>query len=325
MRLQVLDFVPTFKLTFSRLLLLGVLLLEAPGLRAQEVSARTAQIAATAREAYDAGRFAEAADLYLKAWQSAPTQTGLLYNAARASHLASQWREADQRYQQFLNLPEHDRVVDDKVRAYREQLRQQEAQAQAAEASRLLAAGQAAQAAGLYREALQRAPEQLEWLPPLAEAEAQNGQVPQARQDWQRYLQQTAEDAPQRAQVQIRLTETDQTVNKGMGRTPGWIGAGLAVAAGATAIVLAVQAGSTQKTLNAQLADRDAQGHIRGVGWDEAQRTSSSIAQQKTAALIVGVTAIGLAGVSTWWLLRRDTSTVAVSFSPTGILLTGNF
>lgn len=117
------------------LLVMGALLCVVPAAAVDNTKAAAA-LATSAREAYQAGQHERAADLFMQAWQAALSETGLLYNAARASHQAGQLREAETRYRQFLALPTHDKAVDTKVAGYLHEIRVHFEQEQAAAKAR---------------------------------------------------------------------------------------------------------------------------------------------------------------------------------------------
>lgn len=295
--------------------------------RAEPMRAASA-VAASARQAYEVGNFAQAAALYMQAWKLVPAQTGLLYNAARAGHLAGQIDDAEANYRQFLALPDHDRAVDGKIQGFLDEIRLHRADVLAESAAKAMAAGHADTAAEQYRAALDAAPERLEWLPKLAAAEGAAGHPDQGRRHLRAYLDRAPADAPGRVQARLRLTELETPAEpqaSAGGQAPGWIALGLGVGAGATAGWLWWLAQGEQEDLNKRLAIRDAQGTVTGVDYPSAVRDHDQIGQHLTAAAVTGGAAVVLTAVGAWWLGTHGAARVAALPAPGGAILTARF
>lgn len=292
-----------------------------------------AALAGSARQAYDSGQHAKAAELYLQAWQAAPGQTGLLYNAARASHVAGLWDDAEARYRQFLDLPGHDKAIDAKVMGYLDEVRVKRAEDRARAATEAMQAGDAQAAMALYRAAVVQAPERFEWLPLLAEAERAAGQKESAREHLRTYLDRAPPDAPGRADTQRQLAEwvladgqaPVLAAEESSGKTPAWIVTGAGLAAAATAGWLWWHARGEQQDLNARLADRDSGNFVRGIGYDEAVAKHDSIGRYSTGAALTGGVAAALTGAGLWWLLRPAKAKVVIAPMPGGVTVGARF
>ncbi|MEZ4267660.1 MAG: hypothetical protein R3F39_14875 [Myxococcota bacterium] len=107
----------------SALVIAGVLALSvalpAPSARAAEptAEARAATLRDQGTAAFDAGKFAEAATLFLQAYESFPNGW-LLYNAARAQHNAGALQEAVDSYRLFIGSPESDAEYRERASQY---------------------------------------------------------------------------------------------------------------------------------------------------------------------------------------------------------------
>ncbi len=316
-----------FRIIIATIALVSVL--AAAPASALDALQQAAATAATAREAYDAAAYDRAAALYLAAWQIAPSQVGLLYNAGRAAHLAGQLRAAIERYQQFLTIPERDKSVDAKIHGYLEEIRVRLAEEQVVAGDRALAAADAPTAVQAFREAVTALPDRVQWLPRLAQAEEAAGDRDAARMHWRLYLAKAAPDAAERALATRHLGDPDvgATAKPAVTppRWPGWLGLGLGVATGATAVTLAVLASGRQTTLNGQLAQHDAAGLITGIAYPDAQTEHDAIGRQKTSALVVGCVGIALAGAGVAWLLTHGDAQVTVAPGPLSAALTARF
>lgn len=314
-------------------ILMSALWLTAPVQAAWAVEPPKAAVtlAAAARQAYDAGQYAKAADLYLKAWQAEPSQSGLLYNAARASHVGGLRDEAEQRYRQFLELPGHDAAVDAKVAGYLDDIRKSRAEDRAKAAAQARSTGDAHTAMALYRAAIGLAPERVDWLLPLAEVEETSGQRDAARQHLRAWLDASPADAPQRQDVQRRVVALGmptgavaQAPAENGSRGLAWVLTGVGVTAGLTAGWLAWRAHTEQGELDTDLAHKDAQGRIL-LPFSEAQRRHDLIQGDRTAAAWTGGAAVVLTGLGVWWLLSGESSRVAVAPVPGGVALGARF
>jgi tetratricopeptide (TPR) repeat protein len=93
--------------------------LAAPAARAAEPTreARAATLRDQATAAFDAGKYAEAARLFLEAYESFPNGW-LLYNAARAQHNAGELQAALDSYRLFIGSPESDAEYRERASQY---------------------------------------------------------------------------------------------------------------------------------------------------------------------------------------------------------------
>jgi tetratricopeptide (TPR) repeat protein len=318
-----------FRPTIAALAL--VVLTAASPVLAVDALQQAAATAASAREAYDAADYSRAAALYLTAWQSAPGQVGLLYNSARAAHLAGQLQFATERYLHYLAIPERDKSVDAKVNGYLDEMRVRVAEQHAEAGDRALAAADSETAVTEYHQAVTALPNRVEWLAKLAQAEESRGNKDAARTHWRLFLAKTTADSPGHAVAEQRLAALDKPTTPApspstpMGRLPGWIGVGLGAATGVTAVIMAGVAATQQSTLNAKLAEHDASGAITGIGYAQAQADHDAIGRMKTASLFTGLVGVALAGAGVAWILTHGDAQVTFAPGPGFGTLTARF
>lgn len=164
-----------------------------------------AAMAGNAMKAYEKGDYERAAELFLNAWRTHPANSGLLYNAARATHLAGRADQAEALYKQFLEQAQKDPKLEEKAKGYLDELRLKRADAKAAEAEQAVKAGDHAGAARLYLDAARIAPERHVYRMRAAKARFQAGDLDEAEQGLKAWLAQAPADAPERGEAQTYL------------------------------------------------------------------------------------------------------------------------
>jgi tetratricopeptide (TPR) repeat protein len=301
--------------------------------QAGDKSAATAA-ATAARQAYDAGNFKEAADLYQQAFKSLPSQTGLLYNAARALHLAGQLLEAEAQYRVFLATPVHDKGTEAKANGYLEELRVKLAEVAAIDAEVASASREHGKAVAHWRDALGRTPDRAAWWLKRSAAEEAAGDRGSAVTSLQRYLTLAPAIAPERAKADQQLAIWEGRVKPAVATevAPAQSRRGLGwafIAAGATAGLagggLTWWAQRQQDELHDDLAKTNASGAIAGVTWTEANERAERIGSTRTwGAIAAGVGLAGV-GVGVVWLLRHPGAQVAVLPDGAGATLVARF
>lgn len=315
--------------------------------------AKAAEVmSAQAREAYEAGNHARAAELYLDAYRTDPVP-GYLYSAARAEQVAGKTDLAVEHFKQFLALPSGNPAVPV------EPERLARAQGLLAEIAKTrldtrVAEGQTAVRAGDYLLAVQiwlavyaEDPARVELLYRSAVANYQAGRDAEALKLFDRYVEKAPPDAVDRAQARVRRdalqeklhpapmqtvqpkAETKQAVKPAEivvdqprpepVRWPGWLvtSAGLGLLGGGLGLYF-----STQSDVDALHADMtpDADGQIRKISVETANSRYDSIHTRQVTAIALAGVGVAALGTGIWLLVRHpDEQAQALTVTPMGL------
>ena len=288
------------------------------------------QLASQARQSYETKQFSKAVDLYQQAWQADPSETGLLYNAARAAHLGGLLERSSDLYGQFLELAGRDAAVAAKAKGYLAEVRNERVQAEVTAADAALAANQPAEASRRFAAALALAPDRADLQLRTAEADAAAGDAEAARirlRTWLTAAPAASPDHSRALALQARLDPPAPVTRRegGARAIAGWTALGLGLGAGAGAVFELLRARSDQAALDGQIADRK-DGLVRGIGYDDAVSASERIASYRTWAAILGGVGVAAAGVGTWLLLAGpEAPAVVVTPWPAGASVAWKF
>lgn len=146
------------------------------------------KIAEQAKKALEGGEFDKAAELYLAAFNQAPGELILVYNAARAYHLGRRFDLAEPLYQRYAKAPDADPKLAERAGGYLAEIALARAAERADEAEHLFRAGHFGEAAAAWRDAYRRAPSRPGYLLKAARAARLHGDVDGAKADYAAYL-----------------------------------------------------------------------------------------------------------------------------------------
>ncbi len=324
----------------ARLLLATFLLLTALPVHAADP--RQAQAATAmghqAADAFTAGDFAKAARQYLNAFRLDPTQSALLYGAARAEQMSDQSDLALQHYAEFLQMPGIESARADNARKYVTEIHGLQADAKAREADNANKAGTPGVAAQLYAEAADLAPKRLDWRLKSAVALLDAGRTDEAKDRLRALLAEPNGDSAVQAQAQARLDALEGHPSSPIGNNAGrvvqpasrpskavaWslIGGGAVLALAGLGVGL-----STMSDAAAWHRDESARsgGLIVGSDFTTASTTVSSLNQRTGVAIGMGAGGLAATGIGVWLLLRGDTPKTAWSVTPSGVVVSRAF
>ena len=287
--------------------------------------AAAASMARQAANAYEAGDYPRASDLYESAWALNPRDSAVLYSAARAAQLAGNLDRADALYRRFLALPQ-DGTGDyaEKAKQHLAEIPQKRAADQAAAAAQARSGGHPALAAELYHAALLLDPARFAWLLEAARAEQAAGNKEAALADYRAWQDKAPADAAERHEVAAALlaleppvaapevpavaTPRVRRIEATPPRTwPAWT----TVAVGGVAAVVGgglwLSANGQDQQLQRDLAVTDAKTTwITGVTRDAAHSRATEIeGNYRTAAIATSVGVAIVAAGLVWLRLRQ--------------------
>lgn len=153
------------------------------------------RLASQAKQALELGDHDRAANLYLGAFKQDPTQTVLVFNAARVLHLGRRIDRAEETYRIFLALPDIDAGLAESARQYLEEIRLSRADERALEAQQLGQQGRFAEAAAAWRNAFRIAQHRVVYLLRAARAQRLSSAPQLAVADYQDYLARATDGA----------------------------------------------------------------------------------------------------------------------------------
>lgn len=147
------------------------------------------RLAQQAKHAIDKGDYDGATTLYMGAWRQNPSLVVLVFNAARAQHLAGHFDRAEALYRQFLAVAPPADPLFSLATAYLGDVQLAQADFVASDAAGLAQSGRADESAAAWRVAFRLAPSRPVYLLAAARA-ARLGKSPDdAVADYQRYIQ----------------------------------------------------------------------------------------------------------------------------------------
>ncbi|HAN32221.1 MAG TPA: hypothetical protein DCQ06_11535 [Myxococcales bacterium] len=263
-----------------------------------------------AGRAYEEGKYQRASELFWTAWQTAPNQTGLLYNAARTAHIAGQVERAEMLYRKFLALPNRAGAAVAKCQARLNEIVDSRADSMAESARRAANSGEHARAAELYEKAAALSPRRARYAK-LAKSHREMGSEKNGAK---------VALAPVKVPVPAPITqpETPQVSLEKAPSAPSqprWLSASLlgvgAVSLGAT-VWLAISSQRQSDQLNEALAVKDGAGLVTGIEHADAVEKTDRIAMFKTVSVITGALSVGALAVGTWMWFSKSDSKVSV-------------
>ncbi len=312
---------------------------------AVEPEKAAASLARQAGQVEDGGDAKRAAELYLEAFQTDPTQPNYLYAAARSEMNAGKVREAEEHFEQFLTLADTGTDRADKARAYLADLRGSRAETKESAADRAAAAGRWQEASKLYEELWNQMPTRWSALFKAGQAAQEAGDKERARELLRQYLNESPTSAADRPEADDRLRRlaasgeaksaapvgvSGQAESGSGGRVLGWtlLGTGVAMLGGGAALLL--YGVSQERALNQELKLVD--GFVTAdMTHAQAQSRADAIGQHQTIGVGLAAAGVVAAGFGTWLMLRepdkQPTSRVSVAPGPgwTGVSLGWRF
>lgn len=290
----------------------------------------------------DAGHFARAAELFLDLYKADKTQLPLLYNAARANHLASNLDKAEELYREYIALPNADPAVIAKITPHLADIANRRAEAKAETAGKAEAAGNFALAAQLWADAVAMRPAKTAWLLRHARCLHLAGDKAAALQAYDKYLALAEATAPgsvdvARWRAELAPKTFDEvpvpkdappTVVVAPGELPSrliayaFLGTGVAVGLGGLALYMA-----TQNDLEGYDAKVAKPGSGKVVAWSlaEANAERDSLNQRIYTSWVLGGTGVVAAGVGVWLAFRSPQGKVTVAPVRDGLLVMVRF
>ena len=306
-----------------------------------------------ARKAYEAGQYERASDLFLAAFRSDPTQDYLLYNGARAAHLAGKLDKADELYRQLVEKKDVNPAVVAKTKTYRDELRWKRAEDKNDEAAAALKQGNQAAAARMFADAFAIAPDRTVYLFRAGQASLNAGAPAEAESRLRTYLEKAPADAEERRLARSaldRLAEERAKAAKpaatsaSVPATPAPTapiavvapapasGSGIAgwalVGAGAAGVGLAAwawtAAAGAQSAFDAGQVDVDKNGRY-DMTHAEATRLSGRVGTFQTTAAVSGGLGVAALGAGAWLLFAGPATPVTVGPATGGVVVAGRF
>lgn len=312
---------------------------------------RAQQLARQAAQVDELGDHKRAAELYLEAFQTDASQPNYLYAAARAEMTAGNRQEAQEHFEQFLQLADSSSDRADKARAYLADLRGGRLEDKLAEADRDASSGQWKEAARLYYDVWSQANSRWSTLFKAGAAAQEAGDVEHADEWLHQYLREAPKTAADRPEAEARLkklaaqeqaqeqknqpietvTNPAQGGSNGM-KTAGWVmvGTGVALIAGGAGLLLY---GVTEESaLNRELKVQD--GLVTADTTYAATRArADTIGLHQTLGLVLAGAGVATAGVGTILLMlapeKQNSRGSQLQLTPgpgfAGLALTGRF
>ncbi len=303
-----------------------------------------ASLARQAVQADDGGDPARAAQLYLEAFRTDPTQPNYLYAAARAELSAGQKTQAEEHFEQFLTLADSGTDRADKARAYLADLRGSRAEGDEAAAERAVATSNWAEASKRYEALWVQAPTRWSALFKAGQAAQQAGDKERAGDLLRQYLRDAPKsaadrpeaedclhrlgDQPKRAQAPVAVQSDGEAATGGHAVAWTVLGTGLALAVGGAGLLLFGVTEAHALNQDLKLAD----GYVTAdISHAQAQARADAIGMHQTLGAGLAVAGVAAAGVGTWLLLREPDAPAKarLSLAPgpawTGLALVGRF
>ncbi len=271
-----------------------------------------------AADAFTAGDFAKAARQYLNAFRLDPSQSALLYGAARSEQMSDQLDLALQHFAEFMAMPGIEPARAENARKYTDEIHGLQADARAREAENAARAGDHAVAARLFEEATRLAPKRLDWLLKSAVEMQAAGQVPEARDRLRDVIARADPGSPTQAEARARLDAlqpgkkaaqpgTQPSVHEdGHGQALAWTTLATGAAVALAGLGLGLSTLSDAAALHQSEATRSADGRITGTDYQSASSAVSSLNLRTGLAIGMGAGGLVCAGVGTWLLARGD-------------------
>ncbi|MBM4346441.1 MAG: hypothetical protein FJ100_23945 [Deltaproteobacteria bacterium] len=301
-----------------------------------------AALVAAAEKEFDAGNFARAADLFLEIWKQDKAQIVVLYNAARAAHLAGQVDRAEDLYREYLALPNADAAITAKIQPHLQDLANRRADAKAEAAAKAETTGNFALAAQLWGDAAAARPDKPAWQLRRARALHLAGDKAAALAAYDQYLARDPDKASGqgdaakwRAELAPKSLD-DMPVPKDPevvrpvkvaeppSKLPAYalLGGGAAAALGGLGLYLATQGDVAQFEKDTQPG---ADGKVAGLSYSEANSERARLNGRIYASWALGGASALAAVAGAWLLASRPAGKVAVGPTGSGVLLAVRF
>jgi len=297
---------------------------------------------AAAQKEFDAGNFARSAELFLDIWKADKSQAVVLYNAARAAHLAGQVDRAEELYRDYLALPAADAAFVAKIQPHLRDLADRRADAKAESAGKAETAGHFALAAQLWADAVAARPDKPAWRLRHARALHLAGDKAAALAGYDKYLALPADQAPgqpdaARWRAELAPRTFDEvpaakdsaplvvaTPADAPSQLPGLalLAGGLALAAGGAGLYVATR--GDVEAYN-KLVATDASGKVGGTSLTEANAERDRLNGRIYASWGMAGGGAVAAGVGAWLLVRAPKGPVAVAPVGSGVVVAVRF